>query len=322
MRIAVMGTGGVGGYFGAKLAKSGNDVAFVARGAHLDAMRRQGLRIQSAGGDIELRDVVATDDPSSLAPVDVVMFCVKLWDVESAATRIAPLLGARGVVIPFQNGIDSPEMLRRILGEDRVLGGIAYIAATIAAPGIIAQTGSMAKLRVGAFAAPHPSPLPASRAEGAHPSHRAHDFVRACTDAGVNAELAPDIRRALWEKFVFLTALSGVTALSRQPVGGVRSDQDLRAAFAASMHETVALARAQNVTLPDDFLPTQMRALDRLPAEMRSSMQNDLLAGRRLEAPWLCGRVAELSAQAGLAAPVNATIYAGLKPFVDGTPRD
>src|SRR6185437_13210408 len=156
-----------------------------------------------------------------------------LWDVESAATRIAPLLGARGVVIPFQNGIDSPEMLRRILGEDRVLGGVAYIAATIAAPGIIAQTGSMAKLRVGAFAAPHPSPLPASRAEGAHPSHRAHDFVRACTDAGVNAELAPDIRRALWEKFVFLTALSGVTALSRQPVGGVRSDQDLRAAFAA-----------------------------------------------------------------------------------------
>lgn len=308
MRIAVMGTGGVGGYFGAKLAKAGNDVAFVARGAHLDAMRRQGLRIQSASGDIELRDVVATDDPSSLAPVDVVMFCVKLWDVETAAARIAPLLGARGVVIPFQNGIDSPEMLRRVLGEERVLGGVAYIAATIAAPGIVAQTGSMAKLRVGAFG------------DASDCRDRARDFVRACTDAGIDAELAPDIRRALWEKFVFLTALSGVTALSRQPVGGIRGDPDLRGAFAASMHETVALARARNVALPDDFLPAQMRALDRLPAEMRSSMQNDLMAGRRLEAPWLCGRVAELSAQAGLAAPVNATIYAGLKPFVDGAP--
>ena len=308
MRIAVMGTGGVGGYFGAKLAKAGNDVAFVARGAHLDAMRRQGLRIQSAGGDIDLRDVVATDDPSSLAPVDVVMFCVKLWDVETAATRIAPLLGERGVVIPFQNGIDSPEMLRRVFGDERVLGGVAYIAATIAAPGIVAQTGSMARLRVGAFD------------DAGNLRDRAAAFVRACTDGGIDAELASDIRRALWEKLVFLTALSGVTALSRQPVGGIRGDPDLRGAFAASMHETVGLARAQNVALPDDFLPTQMRALDRLPAEMRSSMQNDLMAGRRLEAPWLCGRVAELSAQAGLAAPVNATIYAGLKPFVDGAP--
>src|SRR5690242_9036886 len=286
-------------------------------------MRRQRLRIQGGGGDLELRNVVATDDASSLAPVDVVMFCVKLWDVETAATTIAPLLGERGVVIPFQNGIDSPEMLRRVLGDERVLGGVAYIAATIAAPGVVAQTGSMAKLRVGVFQAPpHPGPLPASRVEGVQRSDRARDFVRACTAAGIEAELASDIRRALWEKFVFLNALSGVTALSRQPVGGIRSDPALRAAFAASMHETVALARAQNVALPDDFLPTQMRALDRLPAEMRSSMQNDLMAGRRLEAPWLCGSVAQLSAQAGLAAPVNATIYAGLKPFVDGAPRD
>ena len=321
MRIAVMGTGGVGGYFGARLARSGHDVAFVARGAHLDAMRKQGLRIQSAGGDVELRRVVATDDPSSLAPVDVVMCCVKLWDVEQAAAQIAPLLRERGVVIPFQNGIDSPEILKRVVGAERVLGGVAYVAATIAAPGIVAQTGSMAKLRIGAFDASQPDPSGARRGEGGRPGDlrdRAAEFVAACTAAGFDAELVPDIRRALWEKFVFLTALSGVTALSREPVGGVRADPDLRAAFAASMHETVALARAQGVGLPDDFLPTQMRALDRLPAEMRSSMQNDLDAGRRLEAPWLCGRVAELSAKAGLGAPVNATIYAGLKPFVDG----
>jgi 2-dehydropantoate 2-reductase len=306
MRIAVFGTGGVGGYFGAKLARGGNDVAFVARGAHLAAMRANGLRVESAGGDIELPKAVVTDDPSSLAPVDAVLFCVKLWDVEEAARQVVPLLAGGGVVIPFQNGIDSPDVLRRIVGDSHVLGGVAYIAATIRAPGVIAHTGSMARLRVGAF--------------GDHLADRAQAFVHACTSAGIDAEFAGDIGRAIWEKFVFLTALSGVTALSRQPVGGVRSDPDLRVAFEAAMKETVALARARSVALADDFLPRRMRALDGLPAEMRSSMQNDLLAGRRLEAPWLCGRVAGLATQAGIDAPVNATIYAGLKPFVNGTP--
>jgi 2-dehydropantoate 2-reductase len=307
MRIAVMGTGGVGGYFGAMLAKAGHHVAFIARGAHLAAMRTKGLRVESAGGDILLPHVVATDDPSSLEPVDVVMFCVKLWDVEAAASQVAPLVARGGVVIPFQNGIDSHTILRRVLGESHVLGGVAYIAAAILAPAVIVHTGSMAKLRVGAF----------DKAL----VDRAGAFVHACTQAGIDAEVAQEIERALWEKFVFLSALSGVTALSRQPVGFVRSDPDLRGTFEAAMKETVALARARNVALADDFLPKQMRAFDALPAQMRSSMQNDLLAGHRLEAPWLCGRVAELSAKAGIAAPVNATIYAGLKPYVNGAPH-
>ena len=307
MRIAVMGTGGVGGYFGARLAQAGNDVAFVARGAHLSAIRERGLRVESARGDIALPNVVATDDPSSLAPVDVVMFCVKLWDVEGAAAQMAPLLARGGAVIAFQNGIDGPDILKRTVGAPHVLGGVAYIAATIRAPGVIAHTGSMARLRVGAYD---------DRA-----AQRARAFVDACTAAGVDVELVNDIERAIWEKFVFLAALSGVTALARQPVGGIRSDPDLRATFAAAMTEIVALARARNVALPDDFLPRQMRAIDALPPEMHSSMQNDLLAGRRLEAPWLCGRVAGLAAAAGIAAPVNATIYAGLKPYVNGAPQ-
>ncbi|MDQ2917185.1 MAG: 2-dehydropantoate 2-reductase [Pseudomonadota bacterium] len=307
MRIALMGTGGVGGYFGAKLAQAGNDVAFVARGAHLEAMRANGLCVESAGGDIVLPTVVATDDPSSLAPVDVVMFCVKLWDVEHAAGQIAPLIADGGVVIPFQNGVDSPDILARVLGEAHVLGGVAYIAASIRAPGVIAHVGSMATLRVGAFD------------NGL--TDRAQAFVQACTLAGIDAQFAPDIRRALWEKFVFLTALSGLTSLARQPVGGIRSDPDLRAAFEAAMRETVTVARVRDIALGDDFLAAQMRAIDALPAEMRSSMQNDLLAGRRLEAPWLCGRVAELAAGAGIAAPVNATIYAGLKPYLNGAPH-
>jgi 2-dehydropantoate 2-reductase len=307
MRIAVMGAGGVGGYFGAKLAKAGHDVAFIARGAHLAAMRAKGLRVESGGGDIVLPQVVATDDPSSLAPADVVMFCVKLWDVETAASQIAPLVARDGVVIPFQNGIDSHAILQRVLGPSRVLGGVAYIAAAILAPGSIVHTGSMARLRVGAF--------------GDALAGRAKAFVHACEQAGIDAELAPDILRALWEKFAFLSALSGVTALSRQPVGFIRDDPDLRAAFEAAMKEAIALARAENVTLSDDFLSRQLRALDGLPAKMRSSMQNDLLGGHRLEAPWLCGRVAGSSAKAGIAAPVNATLYAGLKPYLDGAPH-
>ena len=304
MRIAVMGTGGVGGYFGAKLAQAGNEVVFVARGAHLAAMRANGLRIESAGGDVVLPKVQATDDPSSLAPVDAVMFCVKLWDVERGAAQIGPLVARGGVVIPFQNGIDSTEILTRELGPAHVLGGVAYIAASIRAPGIIAHVGSMARLRVGAFD------------DGL--TDRAQVFVDACLRAGIEAERTGDIRRALWEKFVFLNALSGLTCLARQPLGTVRSDPELRAAFEAAMRETIAVAAAKGVAFPDDFIARQLRALDGLPAEMRSSMLGDLVAGHRLEAPWLCGRVADLASRAGIPAPVNATIYAGLKPYLNG----
>ena len=307
MRIAVIGAGGVGGYFGARLAKAGHDVAFVARGAHLDAMRAKGLAVESAGGNVVLPTVTATRDPATLAPVDVVMFCVKLWDVGQAAAQVAPLCAKGGVVIPFQNGIDSVDILARTLGAQHVLGGVAYIAASIRAPGVIAHVGSMARLRVGAFE---------GRAAG-----QASAFVDACRGAGVDAELADDIGRAIWEKFVFLNALSGLTCLARQPLGVVRSDPELRATFEASMRETIAVAAAKGVAFDDAFVARQMHALDSLPAEMRASMLGDLQQGRRLEAPWLCGRVAGLAAQAGIAAPVNATIYAGLKPYVDGTRR-
>ena len=304
MRIAVIGAGGVGGYFGAKLAQAGHDVAFVARGAHLAAMRAGGLRVESAAGDIVLPQVRATDDPATLAPVDFAMFCVKLWDVEAAAAKMGPLV-RDGVVIPFQNGIDSAALLERAVGAAHVLGGVAYIAASIRAPGVVAQVGTMARLRVGAF-------------DVSLGAQRAQAFVDACMHAGIAAEHAQDIRRALWEKFVFLTALSGVTCLARQPLGVIRDDPDLRATFEAAMRETDALARSQRVALADDFIATQLRALDSLPPQMRSSMLNDLVAGRRLEAPWLCGRVAQLASATGIPAPVNATLYAALKPYIDG----
>jgi len=307
MRIAVMGTGGVGGYFGAKLALAGNDVTFVARGKHLEAIRRDGLRIESESTPMHVTSVRATDDIASVGPVDAVMFCVKLWDIESAAQAIRPLLVNRGVAIPFQNGIDSPAVLARVLGAEHVIGGIAYIATSIASPGVVRHVGSMARLRVGAF-------------DGVR-SDAAEAFVEAATAAGVEIALAADIRRGLWEKFVFLSALSGATCLTRQPLGVVRADPGMRGTFEAIMRETWSVARAHGVALAEDFVDKQLAFADTLPYEMRASMLHDLVAGNRLEAPWLCGAVVRLGTEAGVATPVNATVYAALLPYVNGAPE-
>lgn len=304
MRIAVIGTGGVGGYFGGRLAQAGHDVTFVARGRHLAALRERGLVLESAAGNACVTRATFTNDPAGIAACDVVMCCVKLWDVESTAFAIAPLLAKGGVVIPFQNGVDAPDLLQRALGAERVLGGIAYIAATIREPGVIAHTGSMARLVVGAF--------PGGDAAAAEA------FRDACASASVPCDVSPDIRRALWEKFCMLAAMSGCTALARQPVGVIRSDPDLRATFAAAVREAWAIGRTREVPLADDYVEKQLAFLDGLPAEMRSSMQNDLAAGNRLEAPWLSGAVARMAAQSGMPAPVSSTLYAAVKPYLYG----
>jgi 2-dehydropantoate 2-reductase len=307
MRIAVMGTGGVGGYFGARLAAAGHDVAFIARGAHLAALRERGLAIRSAQGDLHLPHPVVTDDPATLPPADVVFFTVKLWDTESAAARIAPLAAKGGVVVPFQNGVESIERIGKVIGAERVMGGVAYIAATIAEPGVIAHTGTMARLRFGPVLATQQA--------------KAEQLLDACRGAGIDAELVADVRLAIWTKFVFLDAFSGCTAVARQPAGVLRADPDIRAVFAAAMEEAWRVGRLMRVALPDDFVAKQMAFLDGLPAEMRSSMQVDLAAGRKLEAPWLCGAVVRMARECGVEAPVNASLYAMLKPYCEGTPR-
>lgn len=304
MRIAVMGAGGVGGYFGAKLAKAGEEVAFIARGRHLAAMRERGLTVKSGSGDIRLEKPTASDGPATLGRADVVLFAVKLWDTEPAAEAIRPLLAGGGVVIPFQNGVESIERIGAVVGAQHVMGGVAYIAATIAEPGVIAHTGQMARLRFG----------PVLREqEGA-----ARRLLDACRGAAIDAELVADIRRALWEKFAFLAPMSGVTCATRQSIGVIRADSDLRAVLEAAIRETVGVAHARGVALPDAFAEQQMAFADGLPAEMKSSMLNDLVAGNRLEAPWLSGAVARMAKEAGLVAPVNATLYAAVKPFCDG----
>ncbi|MDH5245284.1 MAG: 2-dehydropantoate 2-reductase [Betaproteobacteria bacterium] len=307
MRIAVMGAGGVGGYFGARLAQAGHDVAFVARGAHLAAMRERGLTVRSALGDVHLPSPVATDDPAALSPVDIVLFAVKLWHTEPAAQAIRPLIANGGVVVPFQNGVDSVERIGAIVGAERVMGGVAQIAATIAEPGVIGHTGTMARLRFGpVLAAQRPV---------------ADALLAACNGAGIDAELVVDIRRALWEKFVFLAAFSGLTSVARQPIGVLRADADMRNVLEAAMREAWAVGRAQGIALADDFVAQLMSFADGLPAEMKSSMLNDLVAGNRLEAPWLCGAVARMATAAGVPAPVHSTLYAALKPYCDGASR-
>jgi 2-dehydropantoate 2-reductase len=299
-----MGAGGVGGYFGAKLAKAGHELAFIARGRHLAAMREHGLTVRSASGEIRLDAPTASDDPASLGAFDIVLFAVKLWDTESAAEAIRPLLASGGRVIPFQNGVESIDRIGAVVGAPQVMGGVAYIAATIAEPGVIAHTGQMARLRFGAVL---------QEQEGA-----ARRFLEACKGAGIDAEQVADVRRALWEKFVFLAAMSGVTGATRQPIGVIRADPDLRAALEAAMREAVTVARARGIALDDTFVEKQLGFADGLPAEMKSSMLNDLLGGNRLEAPWLSGAVARMAKEAGLDAPVSATLYAAVKPFSGG----
>lgn len=304
MRIAVMAAGGVGGYFGARLAQAGNEVAFIARGRHLAAIRERGLIVRSAGGDIRLAKVMASDEPKSLGVFDVVLFAVKLWDTEAAARASLPLVAGGGVVVPFQNGVESIERLGAVIAPAQVMGGAAYIAANIAEPGVIVHTGSMARLRFGPV-------LPEQEAA-------ARSFLVACTQAGIDAELVADIRRVLWEKFVFLSAMSGMTSATRQPIGAIRSDPDLRAVFEAAMREAWTVGRARGIALADDLVAQQMVFADGLPAEMKSSMLNDLVAGNRLEAPWLSGAVARMAKEAALQAPVSATLYAVVKPYCGG----
>jgi len=307
MRIAIMGSGGVGGYFGARLAQAGNDVAFIARGRHLAAMRANGLAIRSVLGDMTIPRPAVTDDPAGLAPADIVLFAVKLWDTEGAAKAVLPLLATGGVVVPFQNGVESIERIGAIVGADRVMGGVAYIAATIGEPGVIVHTGTMARLRFGPV----------------EPSQRktAEALLASCQGAGIDAELSNDILRALWEKFAFLSAFSGLTSVARQPLGVLRDDPDLRATLEAAIRETWSVGRAKGVALTDDFVTQQMKFTDGLPAQMKSSMLNDLEAGNRIEAPWLAGAVARMGSAMGIATPVNATLFAALKPYCAGAAR-
>jgi len=300
-----MGAGGVGGYFGAKLAKSGCEVNFVARGAHLAFLRRNGLRVESQLGDVYLPEVSASDDPAAFGTPDYVFLCVKLWDTESAVGALAKVIGPQTAVLSFQNGVQKDDLLRKLLGEKAVMGGVAYIGAGITRPGVIRHTGTIQRLVFGEF-------------DGSR-SQRAAALLEACTRAGIDAEISADVRRAIWEKFVFIVGLSALTSATRQTIGPVRGNARTRALLLEIMKETVAVGRAQGVNLPEDFAEKRLAFVDSLPAEMTSSMHNDLEAGKRLELDWLSGAVAELGKAVNVPTPMNRAVSAILALYANGT---
>jgi 2-dehydropantoate 2-reductase len=302
MRIAVVGAGGVGGGFGAALAKAGADVTFIARGAHLAAMKSAGLKVQGGRGETHLVPTQATDNPAGIGKVDIVLFCVVV-DV-SAGAQIKPLIGPDTAVIPLQNGIDAHERLIPILGKSAVMGGVAQISASIVAPGVIQQVGTFMRMIFGEL-------------DGKR-SKRAEDFLALCLKAGFDATLSEQILTDLWMKFILLASNAGIMALTRQPIGKLRDDPDLRPIFLAAYKEVIDVGRARGVTLPADAIEKIVDYTSHAPPAMKASMALDLERGNRLELPWLSGKVADLGRQLGVPTPTHGMIYAMLKPYVMG----
>jgi 2-dehydropantoate 2-reductase len=304
MKIAVIGSGGVGGYFGGRLAAAGEDVTFVARGAHLQAIQQKGLKVLSPLGDLHLRSVRCTEDTGSIGPVDVVLIAVKLWSTEEAARSAQPLMGPDTAAVSFQNGVVAVETLSATLGKDHVLGGVANISALIEEPGVIRHNGTMAILTVGEL--------------DGRPSKRTAAFVEACNKAGIQARLSENIQKSIWEKYVGLVAMSAMTALTRLPIGPIREDADTRALLRQIMAEVIEVAKARGIALDADLLEKVARHTDNLPPAMVSSMCGDLRRGNRLELPWLSGTVARLGKELGVATPANQFVYAALKHYANG----
>jgi 2-dehydropantoate 2-reductase len=293
MRIAVMGAGGLGGYFGARLCLGGAEVHFIARGRHLQAMRGDGLRI--AGPEpLHVPRVEATDDAASIGTVDLVMLCVKLWDTDAALEQIRPLVGTRTTIISFQNGVLKDEALRAAYGAERMMGGVAYVAATIDRPGVIRQTGPMQRLLFGEF-------------DGSL-STRGQAFLEACLAGGIKAELSGEILREIWQKYVFLVGLSGTTTTIRKPIGPIREHAQTRGFLLDVMREVVAVGRAHGVNLPEDYAEVRLKLADEVDYEMTSSMHHDLERGNPLEVRWLAGAVVDLGRRTGVPTPLNRAI--------------
>ncbi|NEB20445.1 ketopantoate reductase family protein [Streptomyces coelicoflavus] len=306
MRIAVIGAGGVGGYFGARLAAAGNEVTFVARGGHLEAMRRSGLVVHSPLGELRTPPESVVGSISELGPTDLVLVAVKLWDTEAVADQLRSSAARDAPVLSLQNGVHKDAVLRDRLTEEQVLGGVCFISAFIEAPGVVRHNSPLQKVALGSYG---PGPTETGRA-----------VLAAFRDAGIDAEASDDIERAIWEKFVFLVGLSATTATVRQPIGVVRAHERSRALLYDVMAETVAVARASGVRLDGDFARDRLDFCDTLPAAMTSSMHNDLDKGNRLELPWLSGGVVELAGRLDVPVPRNRTVADILAPHVLGRP--
>jgi 2-dehydropantoate 2-reductase len=307
MRIAVMGTGGIGGYYGGLLARAGNEVTCIARGEHLRAIRQAGLVVRSkTSGDFTVHPA-ATDDPSEVGPVDLVLFCVKSYDTESAAGRIRPLIGPETLVLSLQNGIDNEERIARVVGAEHVLGGVCFCSAHVHAPGVVTEGGVPPGIVFGE--------LPQGT------SARAERLLAVFEAAGIPTTLHPDVRVAMWEKFVTICGSASLNALTRLPQGIIYACPETRGLVEGAMAEAIAVGRAAGVNLPDDCLEQQLARQARVAPTQRSSLYVDLAAGRRLEIDALNGTLVRLGREHGVQTPLNFAIYAALKPWANGPPK-
>jgi 2-dehydropantoate 2-reductase len=303
MRIAIVGSGGVGGYFGGRLAEAGADVTFLARGAHLEAMRARGLRIVSPKGDVHLARVQVAADTRDSGPVDVVLFAVKLYDTDRALASVPPLIGAQTIVVPLQNGVDSVATIERVVGREHTGGGTCYVSAVIAEPGVIRHT-AMDHLIFGEL-------------DGTR-SPRLEALQRACAPASFAATLSADVTVDIWSKFVRLSVMSGMTAVARSPLGVICADPDLFGMLKDAVREAQAVAHAKGIAVPPATVDDVARTYAALPPQTKSSMLEDLERGRRLELPWLSGAVVRIGEEVGVPTPIHRFITTVLKPHVNG----
>ena len=303
MRIAVLGSGGIGGYYGALLAKAGHDVSFIARGAHLEAMQQRGLTLRTPDGDSTI-PVTAVADTRTVGAVDLVLFCVKSYDTEPAAQALAPLMARDTAVVTFQNGVDNVEAIASVVGSGTVLVGVVYIALQLAGPGMVQRTGGEGKIVLGEL--------------GGTLTERVQRIASAFQQSGVPHQVSTDINRVLWEKFLFIAGVGGVTALARSGIGPLLASPEGRTLLTTSREEIAAVARAERVPLPADAADRAVEQAATLPPQWRSSLARDLEDGRRLEVEALSGAVVRRGLKLGLPTPIHQTIAACLsvhQPF-------
>ena len=301
MKIAIMGAGAIGGFFGGRLAKAGFDVNFIARGLHLDAIRENGLKVLSPLGDFKVYPIKVTDEPAKIGPVDVILFMVKNYDTRQAAEQIRPMVGPDTAIIPFQNGVDAQAILSNFLGAEKVLGGAAFIPASILEPGIIKHDAKLAKLVFGEF--------------NKKTTQRTLGFLDALEKAGISGEISTDISKVLWSKLMFLTSMSAINCITRKPVGLVQSDIETIALYKDAMREVDAVAAAQGVSLGEEVIENNMALAHSFPPDTKTSMFQDLEAGRRLEIEYLSGTIVRLGREKGVETPIHRTAWVAIKPW-------
>ena len=304
MKFAILGAGAVGGYFGARLAEAGEDVTFIARGAHLKAIRENGLRIESENGDAHIHPAQATDDPAEIGPVDYVLFAVKLFQTEEAGEFARPMVGANTAFVALQNGVECAATLSALHGPDKVLNGTSYISAVIAEPGLIRQTGTFASFAFGE--------------QDGTMSERGQRLKEVSDKAGLKPTFSDSVETLVWMKFVLISTMSGITGTTRKPIGELRDDPDIRPVIEASLRESIAVGRAKGVALQENALEDHLGRIDDFPAPMVASLVHDLNGGKPLELDWFSGAIRRFGRETGVPTPTHDAFYATLKPHRDG----